>query len=91
MPRAKRKKRSLELECQCCRRLFPAVREDAQTCGATCRQKLSRAKREARAAHKKFNPFAGGAGVQCDQCGQERDGRVKKCPVCSATTSRKVK
>lgn len=91
MPRAKKAKSCHTKFCLMCPMVFECRRDDKETCSPTCRKRLSREKAAARAAHKKFNPFAGGAGVQCDQCGQERDGRVKKCPVCGAATTRKVK
>lgn len=90
MPRAKVTKLRHTKLCLMCPVEFDCSRDDKETCSPRCRQRLSREKRAAREAHKKFNPFNVVVGVQCVACGQERDGRVKKCPVCGATGTRKV-
>lgn len=91
MPRAKRKKSLLELQCANCHRNFAALRDDAQTCGATCRQQLSREKRAARSSKDKMRSLRNTANAECKECGTGRDARVAKCPVCSSTKIKKLK
>lgn len=85
MPRRKKAKMEGEYECANCHRYFPAVRDDAQTCGPRCRKQLSREKQQLAAGRDAMVALRSKGGVECASCGTTRDKRVSKCPVCRST------
>jgi len=50
VPRKKKKPKVIEKTCPVCEGNFQCTRDDKETCGPTCRKRLSRANGEARAA-----------------------------------------
>lgn len=90
MPRVKTKRKTLMMECAACHREFPAKRDDAQTCGPTCRQQLSRMKRAAREGKDTMSALKHAAKVECADCETGIDGRAGRCPVCHSVKRRSV-
>lgn len=90
MARRKKLHRLHECQCRVCPVVFEAVRDDARYCSPKCRQAISRARRAGEKVRPHVALKANGK-VQCVECGIKRDGRVKKCPTCASTKSRKVK
>lgn len=89
MPRTKKKKTAGDYTCAACGVLFPAKRDDAQYCGSTCRQRISRDNRK-RLSDGMARPRAvGGDWKECRRCGTLSQIKATGCFACGVSFTNK--